>query len=400
MTPPLSTTVAALIALLAHGPALAQSVSQYAAANAVQIVAPVRETAIVAGPSAMQITAPVSEAAITAGAKAAGAGEGTEVKFAKPSTEPTATHQDGIGHFVHTTTIQPIMKVTRHVGEWIASSSNAAAIAAQNTSQWIAASSHCVVSAARDTSEWIASSSNRAVLALQDIEKWAAATASAARETSDWVVAKSSAAASTAQDTGTWIATNTSTAASLAIGAASHTFNGLSTMEDWSISVIKHVENHLRADPTSEFSVLLKESGFVLADVKVGVGMIPELAVTFRHEEDLTPEQLQAFKAKVEAYVKKAPGPVGYFEGMLLRRLLKAGEYSGGMRISEVHVDVFPLPGLEVFFDPFSFEEEQNKMLADAYDMAKEEKDDLTSLEDRIAKIEAILVTQQDDKKD
>jgi hypothetical protein len=400
MTPPLSTTVAALIAILANGPALAQSISQYAAANAAQIVAPVAETAIAAGPSAMHITAPVSEAAITAGANAAGAGEGTEVKFAKPSTEPMATHNDGIGHFVHTTTIQPIMKMTRYVGEWIASSSDAAAIAAKNTSQWIAASSHCVVSAARDTSEWIASSSSAAVLALQDIERWAAASASAARGTSDWVAAKSSAAVSTAQDTGTWIATSSSAAVNTAIDAASHTFSGFSTMEDWSISVIKHVENHLRADPTSEFSVLLKESGFVLADVKVGVGVIPELAVTFRHEVDLTPEQLQAFKAKVDAYVSEAPGPVGYFEGLLLRRLLKAGEYSGGMRISEVHVDIFPLPGLEVFFDPFSIEEEQNKMLVDAYDMAKEEKGDLKSIEDRIAKIEAILVTQQDDKKD
>ncbi len=400
MTPAFSAKAAALIALLANGPALAESDGRLAAASAMDIAAPVAEAAIAAGSSAMHLAAPVSEGAITAGAHAAGAGEGTEVKFAKPSTEPLATHKDGIAHFVHTTTIQPIIRVARDVGEWIASSSSAAAIAAQNTGQWIAESSNCVASAARDTSEWIASSSNRALLALQDMEKWAAATASAARNTSDWVAAKSSAAVSTTQDTGAWIATNTSAAASVAIGAASHTFGGLSLLEDWSVSIIKQVENHLRADPDSEFAVLVKESGFVLADVKVGVGIIPELAVTFRHEEDLTPEELHAFKANVEAYVKKAPGPVGYFEGLLLRRLLKAGEYSGGMRISEVHVDVFPLPGLEVFFDPFSFEEDQKKMLVDAYGMAKEEKGDLKSIEDRIAKIEAMLSTQPDEKKD
>jgi hypothetical protein len=287
------------------------------------------------------------------------------------------------------------MKVAQDAADWIASGSNAAAIAAKNTSQWIAESSNSVVNAARNTSDWIASSSNAVVLAFQDAEKWAAERASAARNTSEWVASNSSAAVFAAQDTGEWIAASSGAAISLVIDAASHTFHTFAALEDWSANIVRQVESHLRADPTSEFAVLVRESGFALTDVKVGVGLIPDLTVEFRRERNLDPTESQAFKTRVDAYARNAAGPVGYFEGLLLRRLLKAGEYSGGMRISEVHVDVFPLPGLQVFFDPFGFEEEENKMLVDAYDMAQAETTDLKSIEERISKIEAMLSAPQ-----
>jgi hypothetical protein len=93
-----------------------------------------------------------------------------------------------------------------------------------------------------------------------------------------------------------------------------------------------------------------------------------------------------------------ASGVVGYFEALVLRRLLKAGEYSGGMRISEVHVNLFPLPGLDMLFDPFHFEKEQNEMLTDAYNLSKADSQSLKVIEDRISKLETILPALQDKK--
>ena len=383
MTPPFWTKVAILIALLANGPAHAQSISQHMAANAARIANPLAEATIVAGTSAAHIVGPVLEPINTAGANVAGNGETTAIKFTalvKPPRVLLESHTDLIRRFLHTTTVEPLMRVARGAGEWIASGANTAAIAAKQTSDWIASGSTCVVSAARNTSNWIASSSGAAVLALEDTSRWVEAKASAAWNTSEW------------------IATSPSAAVSLAIGAASDTLSGLSIMEDWSINLVKQVEKHLRADDASEFASLLRESGFALTDVKVGVGIIPELSVEFRHERDLTPAEIQAFKAKVDAYTKTAPGPVGYFEALLLRRLLKAGEYSGGLRISEVHIEVFPLPGLKVLFDPFNFEQEQNKMLVDAYGMAQSERADLKTIEERVSKIETMLSAPRNKK--
>jgi hypothetical protein len=144
-----------------------------------------------------------------------------------------------------------------------------------------------------------------------------------------------------------------------------------------------------------EFQALMRESGFVMANVKVGLGVIPELDVEFRHERALTPEERAAFKAKVDAYVSKAPMPLSYFEKLLLRRLSKAGEMSEGMRISELHIDLVPLPGIQLFFDPLRFEEEQNKMIQDAYDFSKTGQKSLTSIEERVSKIEAMVLAPQ-----
>ena len=243
--------------------------------------------------------------------------------------------------FVHTTTVQPAIDLARTSGEWIAMGSSAAAGAAQNAGQWLAANATTVVITAQDTGEWVVSSSS--------------------------------------------LALNT------AVDTASKTFSALSSLDDWSVKLVREVENHLRADNTSEFTLLIKESGFVLANIKVEIGIIPELAVEFRHERDLNPEEGTAFKTKVQEYVKKSTGTIAYFEGLLLRRLANAGEYTGGMRISEIHVDVFPLPGMEVFFDPFRFEQQQTEMLAEAYELAEKEENTVKALKERLVKLEALV---------
>ena len=363
-----------------------------------------------------------------------------------------------IGEFLHRTTVQPIVKLTRGSGEWIASGSNAAqdashwlaanasaaagaaqdtvvsgsqaaAAMARNACQWFAAKGSAVAGAAQASSKWIGQGSNAAVTAALDAGAWAASGANAAsalaQGTGEWmaiganavmhtaqnagelVAAGSNAAVNAAQDASQWITDGvqaTVSAAqdtgqrvtestSAAVSAASVLVSGMMALEDWSISLVKKLESHLRLN--GEFAALMRESGFALSNIKVGVGMIPELDVEFKYERGLSPEEIAAYKVKVKNYVSKAPAPLGYIEKLVLRRLQKAGEMSSGMRISELHIDLVPLPGLEVFFDPLRIEEEQDRMLAEAYDMAKSGEKNLKSIEERISRIEALAATPQ-----
>jgi hypothetical protein len=363
-----------------------------------------------------------------------------------------------IGQFLHRTTVQPLVKITQGPREWIASGSDAAlnagawlaanasaaagaaqdtvvsrsqaaATMARNAGQWLAAKTSVVAGTAQDTGKWISQSSNAAVIAALDACEWATsganAASAAAQGTGAWIAggvnavmrtaqssgelaaAGSNAAVSVTQDAGRWItngAQATVSAArdtrqwvaastSAAVNAASILVSDVMALEDWSIGLVKKLESHLHDD--GEFAALTRESGFGLSNVKVGLGMIPELDVEFKYERGLSPEEIAAYKVKVTNYVSKAPAPLGYFEKLVLRRLLKAGEMSGGMRISELHIDLVPLPGLEVFFDPLRVEEEQDRMLAEAYDLAKWGEKNLKTIEERISRIEALTATQQ-----
>lgn len=369
-----------------------------------------------------------------------------------PAAEvPAQDETSSFSGFLHRTTVQPIVEFTRDSGGWIASGSNSAAAALQDASQWVAANATAMTDAARSTVEWIVSGSTAVANVAQDTGEWVAgkaiAVADAAQNTGDWiaqgsnatvmaatvvgdwaatganavtyaaqypgeVVSSGSAAAVDAahnagqwiaggaqtavaatRDTGDWVIASTSAAVGATVGAASAVVSGVMALEDWSIGLVRRLENHLRSD--GEFAALMRESGFVLSNIKVGVGIIPELDVEFRHERSLSPEEIKAFKAKVKDYVSKAPAPLGYFEKLVLRRLLKAGEMSGGMRVSELHIDLVPLPGLEVFFDPLRFEEEQNRMIAEAHSLAKSGEQALKSIEERIARIEALNAAAQ-----
>jgi hypothetical protein len=370
-----------------------------------------------------------------------------------------------IGEFLHQTAVQPLAKLTRKPGEWIASGSdaaqdagywlaaNASAVAgaaqdtvvsgsqtaaamARNAGQWFAAKASAVAGAAQDTGKWIGQGSNAAVAAALDACEWATsganAASAAAQGTGAWIadganavmraaqnsaelaVAGSNAAVNAAQDAGQWIgggaqatvsaaqdtgqrvAAGTSAAVNATAGAASALVGGVTALEDWSIGLLRKLESHLRAD--GEFAILMKESGFMLSNIKVGVGMIPELDVEFRHKRSLSREEITAYKVKINNYVSKEPKLLGYFEKLVLRRLLKASEMSGGAHISELHIDLFPLPGLEIYFDPLRFDEEQNRRSAEAYSLAKSWENNLKSVEERISRIEALAAALQTKK--
>lgn len=278
------------------------------------------------------------------------AGLGGKVVEAKPAWHdmPLAAHGNSIWAFVHATAVQPAIDATSYAGAWIASSSDAAVTAAQNAGTTLNENAKVAVTAAYDMGQRIASSSKQA---------WNSATSTA----------------STAVDR-------------------------IGLVGDWSVDIVKEVENHLRGDGNGEFAVLIKESGFALANIRVGVGIIPGLTVEFKHERNLTPAELEAYLAHVAEYERKSKGPVAYFEGLLLRKLAKAGQYSGGMRISELHVDVFPLPGMDVYFDPFKYEEDQNKMLVEAFSSAGREEKTVKSIGDRIARLEEAVAALRNGK--
>lgn len=438
MAPPLSTKAVILLALLANVPASAQDAAQQAiadagpmlpaealgippeaAAQAQGIAVSAEETSI--GNFLHRTTVqPIVELARDSGAW-----------IASGSNAAATTARDA-GQWV-TANASAVTDAAWSASEWIASGSNAAVAMAQNATQWAAVNASSAVDAAQNTGEWIASGSKTAAVAVQDAGQWvtdkASVMAGAAQQTGEWVATGanavmhaaqnsgelvatgSNAAVSAAQDAGQWIAGGTqsamvaaqntgewvvaSTGAALGAtaGAVSAAVSSVTVLEDWSIGLVKKLENHLRAD--GELALLMRESGFVLSNIKVGVGIIPELDVEFRHERTLSREEIAAYKTKVNNHVSKAPAPLSYFEKLLLRRLVKAGEMSSGMRISELHIDLVPLPGLEVFFDPLRFEEEQNRMLTEAHEFAKSGEKNLKSIEERISRIEAMTSAPQ-----
>jgi hypothetical protein len=293
--------------------------------------------------------------------------------------------------------VSAVAGAAQETSNWIGQGSNAAVIAALNAGEWAASGANAVGAAAQGTGEWIAIGANAVMRAAQNSGELVAAgsnaAVNAARGGGQWITGGAQATVSAVQDTGQWVAASTSAAVSATAGAASALVSGVMALEDWSISLVKRLEGHLRAD--AEFAALMRESGFALSNIKVGVGMIPELDLEFKYERGLSPQEIAAYKAKINNHVSKAPAPLGYFEKLVLRRLLKAGEMSGGMRISELHIDLVPLPGLEVFFDPLRLEEEQDRMLAEAYGLAKSGQKNLKSIEERISRIEALAMTPQ-----
>jgi hypothetical protein len=429
----LCSKVLALTALVSSGPAFAQESAPHAAADTLAIAMPAPEF--------------VAKAAIVMAQ-----GEFIQPEL-DPFLSPGAggvsleSPKGPIQHFVDRTT-QPVVRLTRQSGEWLISNASAAALMAQNASQWVAANANAAVSVARDSGGWIASSGDAAALMAQNACQWVAAQAnaavSAAQASGDWIASNANAAAlaaqnasdwvavnanaavsaaqasgdwialnanaataaaqnagqwvtvnanaavSAAQETGDWIVFNTKVAVNSAVGTADN-IRELMAVEDWSAALVREVANHWRVNRESEFANLIRESGFVLMNIKVGVDLLPELDVEFRHERNLEPDEIAAFRGKVQEYGKKYSGPVGYLEALVLRRLLKAGEYSGDLRISEVHIDLLPVPGLEVFFDPLNYETEQDQMLSEAYEMAKVEGKELKNIHERILKLESML---------
>jgi hypothetical protein len=286
-------------------------------------------------------------------------------------------NMDVIGQFMHQQAGDPASGVMAEPEGWIEWSMNALAASAENAGIWIAARSDHAATASQDAYEWLSASTSFITTAAYGATEWIS-------ETSEDI-------AESVEETTDWIASETTTAAHAATGTVNEALDGLWIMEDWSEEFVEEVKKKLQEDKTSKFAMLVSESGFVLTNVVVGVGMIPSLDVEFRHERDLSPEELAAFKKKVTDYADKAGGLMGYLETVLLRNLARAGQLSGGLRIGELHVDLFPFPGLALLFDPFHVEKERDQMLFSADEFARTHVSEIDALEQRIDKLEAEL---------
>lgn len=359
MAPRLPMTATAVLALLANNPALAEDIRQHAAAT------------------------PSGEAIFVKSAASAVGGRADPViePWIIPQAAAPERCEAPLSQLVFKTTA-PMVSLVQSTGEgagqWLASTANAAALLAENASQWVATNTEVVVLTVQDTGQWIASRT--------------AAFAVMARDAGQWITVNTN---SVVRGTGDWISSSSTAAANSLVSAASAVAGEWIVVEGWSESVVKEVERRLRANDSGEFSTLLKESGFVLTNINIGVGLIPELDVEFRHERSLSPEELTVFRTKVQEYVKKSNSIVGFIEGALLKKMVKAGEYSGTAHVSDIRIDLFPLPDLRVSFDPLRFQEEQDKMLAEAYDFSQSGAKDLKSLHERLLKIEAYLPRPQ-----
>lgn len=290
-------------------------------------------------------------------------------------------NMDVIGQFMHQSAAEPASQLQDHTIGWIEWSKDAVISSAQYANGWIAARSSDVAYAGQNAYEWLSAHTSFIGSAAYD----------ATYDATDWVSEKSQTLGISAKETTDWIARSTKQAATSAVGTVSDAISGVTVMGSWSEDFLNEVKKRLTDHKTSEFGKLIEESGFVLRGVKVGIGLIPELDVEFKHLEDLTPEELAEFQRKVDAYAQKASGPIGYLETVLLRNLASAGELSEGLSISELHIDLFPLPGFNLVFDPFDFEEKHTEKLEDADLSSKVSAARLMSLEARLNKLEAEL---------
>lgn len=351
MVPRFSLTISAVLALLVNHSALAQETHLHAWVDGQQIATTSTETSFVKeATNTIDVTHPLMGYWLMERMNAPERCENRLSKFVLMTTEPIANLMQKSGEWA---------------GQWLGSTASLVALAAENASQWVTTNTGVVVMAVQDTGQWAASRSTEFAVMARDAGQWVTdSTDSAVRGAGEWISVSSNAAASAFA--GEWI-----------------------IIEDWSESVIKEVERHLRADDTSDFSKLLKESGFVLTNINIGVGIIPKLDVAFKHERNLSIEEMDTFRKNIEEYSNKSGGIVGFIEVVLLKKLLKAGEYSGAARISEIKINLFPLPDLEVSFDPLHFQEGQEKMLDEAYGFSQSGAQDIKSMHERLLKIEA-----------
>lgn len=360
MLPHPSLITIAVLALIANHPAFAQDIRLHAWADGQQTATPSTETIYVGEPAnVIDVTDPLMGYWLMQRMSTPERCEGKLSKLVLMTTEPITSLMQSSGEWA---------------GKWLGSTASVVALAADNAGQWVTTNTGVIVVAVQDTGQWAASRSAEFAVMAWDAGQWITVNTDLA-----------------VRGAGEWISVNSKAAAS-SLGEAASAFAGeWIVVENWSQSVIKEVERRLRAKDVGEFSTLLKESGFVLTNINVGVGLIPKLDVAFKHERNLSPEEIDEFRKKTDEYSDKSKGIVGFVEAVLLKKLLKAGEYSGVARISEIKIDLFPLPDLEVSFDPLRFQEGQEKMLVEAYDFSQSGAQDLMSLHERLLKIEAHL---------
>jgi hypothetical protein len=157
----------------------------------------------------------------------------------------------------------------------------------------------------------------------------------------------------------------------------------------WPPNAMDQFVEDLHGDAFTEFAELVARTGFAISDVKVGVGIVPDLAVEFKHVRDLTKEEIVAVEKLIKEYTSHATKKVGYIESILLHNLVVAGKYSATTDISSVSVKLFPFPGLVLKFDPFHYTERKANKLKSAFDLATITSVEEDQLEKRLNNIEA-----------
>ncbi len=162
----------------------------------------------------------------------------------------------------------------------------------------------------------------------------------------------------------------------------------------WPANAMDKFVEDLHSDEFAEFAQLVEDTGFAVADVKVGVGIIPDLAIEFKHVRDLSDKEIAEVDRQINEYTSRASKAAGYIESVILHNLVDAGRYAGKTDLSSVSIKLFPLPGLVLKFDPFDYEEHKAIKLKSAFDLAniateaeKKLEQRLTNIEDAIKKL-------------
>lgn len=109
---------------------------------------------------------------------------------------------------------------------------------------------------------------------------------------------------------------------------------------------------NMQADEFQVFLDLVYDTGFTLARVDVGVFLLPSFSIYFEHQRDLSDEEREEISQKIDAYVDDETNKAGYLEAVVLRSLVRAGEYSGEIDLQGARISLLPLPGLSLTFDP------------------------------------------------
>jgi len=166
----------------------------------------------------------------------------------------------------------------------------------------------------------------------------------------------------------------------------------------WPANAMDKFVEHMHSEGFEEFAELVDDTGFAIAEVEVSIGIIPDLAVEFKHERDLTKEELDEVENKIMEYISRQSKSAGYIESVILHNLVEAGKISARTDLSGVTVKLFPFPGLVLSFDPFGYEEREAEEIKSAFvqsninantqkELEKQERD----LASRIEMIEAAI---------
>ena len=155
---------------------------------------------------------------------------------------------------------------------------------------------------------------------------------------------------------------------------------------------------NMQGDDLHKFLDMVYHTGFSLADVELTASLLPHLSIYFEHERDLSEEEREEVMHKINAYIKEESNYAGYLEAVVLRTLVRAGKYSGEIDLKGAHIEVLPLPGLTLSFDPVRVTH-RNKLRAEKSSQnASRALEEIAQLSKRLQRIEAEILGELEDE--